>query len=201
MNLEIERRKDEIKLVCLHEAGHYLMAKELKFLTGSIKVCFHRNSGHQGSSDISIWNKGQDDINKIKSFLRNRLKVLYAGVLAESINLAGDYNEEHANNEWTSGGGQMDYANIRELVRFLRDITYPFTDSSQQVQKELDAITGELIGEVGDFIQKNIQLIHGIAETLATKVVAFNLTYQLSKIELNSIPKLRELYGDKNSEV
>lgn len=200
MNLELERRKKEIYLVCVHEIGHYVMAKECKFPTKGVKLQFYSPSGHDGSNTINIFNKGLDNIEKIKEFLVKRIKVLYAGVVAESMDIEGNYDPDYANNQWEKEGGRMDHANIRELVRLLRDLKHTETESEEQMNNELKTLDNDIINEVGNLIQSKIKLIHGIASSLHDKVKELNKMYELTEEELNAIPQISILYNEPNND-
>lgn len=194
MNFEIERRKKEIFLVCKHEAGHCIMAKELGFKTNGIIVKITKN-GHKASAGITILNQGIDNIEKTKEFLEKRIKVLYAGGIAESLNSSGELNEQHFAKVWEEGGGHIDHANIRELVRLLRDLVYPNTTDDDQANKELKELDDRFINEAGKIVSERIQIIEGIAQQITERIKELNIQYDFTEEDLNKIKSIRDLYG------
>ena len=121
--------------------------------------------------------------------------MLYAGVIAEATNSEGGYNHVLANREWKTGGGQNDYAKIRELTHVLRNIKFPLTVDNATAQSELDQIDSELLEKSGYLVQDRITLIHGIGDSLFHKIKKYDETYALTESELNRIPMVRDLYG------
>jgi hypothetical protein len=194
MNFEIERRKQEIFRVCKHEAGHCIMSKELGFKTNGIAVKITTN-GHKASAGITILNQGIDNIEKTKEFLEKRIKVLYAGGIAESINGSGELDKEHFAQVWEEGGGHIDHANIRELVRLLRDLVYPNTTTDEEANKELKALDDRLINEAGEIVGERIQIIEGIAQQITERINELNIQYDFTEDDLNKIKSIRDLYG------
>jgi hypothetical protein len=194
MNLILENDRERVLLVCMHEVGHYVLSKEMGFETTGICVQFERYGGHSGHSGFKSWNPKMDSLLKMKEFLEKRIKILYAGVIAECIDKEGKYDSERANIEWTIGGGRNDHSNIRELTRLIRDIDFPDTENEDEVNTQLKVIDDKLISDTGNIVFERIQLIRCLANILSDKVLDYDVEFKLTEKELNEFPSIRELY-------
>ena len=95
-------------------------------------------SGHYGEAIVILPKERIDNYDKLKIYLNQRIQILYAGVIAESMNLDRSYNTEYALNEWRNGGGMIDYAKVRELTHVLRNITYTECSNEKVYQQQLE---------------------------------------------------------------
>src|SRR5579871_4145636 len=111
--------QDRIRKICNHEAGHYIVAKEMGFETNGIAATFHTPSGHSGEAGISLWGKTINDLPQLDSYLEKRTKVLYAGAMAEATDINGIFDDIYAKKELENGGSTNDFAKIRELTQIL----------------------------------------------------------------------------------
>jgi hypothetical protein len=184
-----------IRKVCNHEAGHYILAREMKFNTHGISAMFSFPLGHSGSSGCEPWTPSIQSTNDVENYLERRVQVLYAGVIAESTDVQGNYDSNYALKEWRNGGGKDDYSKFRELIQVLRNIRYPETIEEQEAQKQLDQIDEELIQKTGGIVHERIELIHGVGDFLFRKIEEYNVNYELSENEINQIPAIKSLYG------
>lgn len=188
---------ERIKRVCNHEAGHYIVARELFFTTHGIGVQFSLGQGHSGHAVIEPWTSGISNINELETYLERRIRVLYAGAIAEAMDIEGNYHEDYALKEWKTGGSTNDHAKIRELVQTLRNIKYPQTTDEPTAQTELTKIDEDLIQQTGEIVHNRIELIYGIGDMLFQKVKGYNVKYELLETEINKVIRIRELYIDK----
>lgn len=189
-NIDLER----INRVCRHEAGHYIVARELLFKTNGISAKFQQN-GHSAHAILEPWTHSVTNIEEVQKYLERRIQVLYSGAIAEAMNINGEYNSEFALNEWNNGGSINDYAKIRELIQALRNIRYPDTKDKETAQNELDEIDGNLIQKSGEVITNRLKLIYDIADSLALKIKDYNIEYQLTESEINQIKSITEYYN------
>jgi hypothetical protein len=178
-----------VKRVCKHEAGHIIVAKHLGFTTNGISVRFLRNGGHSGEGVIEPWTPDIYNFEDLKTYLKRRIYVLYAGVISESFDENDKYDSDYAINEWRNGGGKDDYSKVRELTQVIRNITNPKTNSSENIQPELDIIDGENIQQAGKLVSESLNKIDLISSKLESKVSQYNITYSLSETEIESILK------------
>jgi len=187
---------DRVRKICNHEAGHYVVARENNFRTHGISALFNYPKGHSGDSGIEPWNPSISSIPDIEDYLERRVQVLYAGAIAEAMDIEGNYNSDYSLNEWRNGSSQNDYAKFRELIHVLRNIRHPETDDEQTAQKQLDEIDQMLIQKTDAIVYKRIKLIHGIGDTLFRKVQEYQVKYELTENEINQIKMVKTLYGE-----
>lgn len=181
----------KIQNICNHEAGHYIIAKELGFITNGMSIEI-RVDGYSGESIIEPRTSGIINFTELENYLRRRIKVLYAGVLSESYEMVNF--SEYALNEWNSGGGKDDHSKIRELTQVLRNIVYPNTGEEREAQKELNDLDNELFAQTVEIVAERLKLIRRISLILAEKVKEYNIKYSLTETEINDIPNIKELY-------
>jgi hypothetical protein len=185
-----------IKKVCNHEAGHYILAREMKFKTHGISATFTFPQGHSGSSGSEPWTPLITSVQDIEDYLERRVQVLYAGVISEAMDIKGNYNSDYALNEWRNGGGKDDYSKFRELIQVLRNIKHPETNDQQNAQKQLDFIDNLLIQKTGGIVHNRIELIYEVGDFLFRKVKEYNIKYELTEDEINQIPSIKTLFGE-----
>jgi len=184
-----------MRKICYHEAGHYVLAREKQFKTQGISVLFYFPKGHSGESGIEPWNPMIRTIPDIENYIKRRVQVLYAGAIAEAMDIDGNYDSEYALNEWKNGGSKNDYAKFRELIHVLRNISFPETTDEKIAQKQLNEIEDKLIVESGEIVQKRIKLIYKIGDLLFDKIKEYGVEYDLSEQEINKIPIIKNLYS------
>ncbi len=126
----------QILPVGCHEAGHYVVAKLLGFKTGSLKIEIKNNSPKGGSALELV--RGLSNVKDIVSYLENRVQVLFAGALAESLS-NGKIDEDLAN-IILENSSQFDFAKARELIHLIRNIKYSKAKGSD-IQDNLNEIT------------------------------------------------------------
>lgn len=186
-----------IMRICNHEAGHYIVGKELNFTTHGISVSVNPTQGHSGHAVIEPWTPNIKSLQELCFYIERRVKVLYAGAISEAMEIDGKYDSEHALREWITGGSVNDHAKIRELVQALRNVRYPDTTDELLIQTELTRIDEELIQSAGEIVRNRIELIHGIGDMLLQKIKLYNTKYELLETEINEVKMVRELYIDK----
>lgn len=181
----------KIENICNHEAGHYIIARELGFSTNGMSIEM-RTNGHSGESVIEPWTSGINNFTELENYLKRRIKVLYAGVISESFEM--ENCSDYALNEWKSGGGKDDHSKIRELTQVLRNIIYPNTKNEPEAQKELTNLDSELFAQTVEIVKNRLNLIHGISSMLSEKVKEYNIKYSLTESEINDVANIKELY-------
>lgn len=181
--------------ICMHEAGHLVVAKELKFTTHglTIRISYER---HYANAGIEPFTTGVTDIEHLITYLNRRIKVLYAGVYAESVNADGSFDHKRINNELENGGATNDYSKIRELLQTLRNVSYPKTVESGQANFEISLSKSTLMQEASRIIENRYKVIKAIAEALVQKVTNYNVQYELTETEISQIPEVEEFLND-----
>ncbi len=188
---------NRIKRICNHEAGHYIVARELLFITHGIAVQFDPIQGHTGHAVIEPWTPNITSITEISVYLERRIKVLFAGAISEAMEVTGEFDADYACRDWKTGGSTNDHSKIRELVQTLRNIKYPQTTDEAAAQIELTKIDKDLIQKTFEIVQNRIELIHEIGNMLFQKVKDYLVKYELLETEINQVKRIRELYIDK----
>lgn len=188
--------KNRIKKICTHEAGHYIVARELSFKSHKISATFYFPTGQSGESIIEHFTPSINNLKELETYLERRIKVLYAGTIAEAMEENGDYNSDYALDEWRKGGGMNDYAKIGELTQALRNIRYPETIEKTNAQIELDIIDKGLFKQSATIVYERIELIYGVGDMLLQKVKKYNIKYILAESEIDTIKRVKDLYID-----
>lgn len=196
MNQKIKYKDyNKIKKICTHEAGHYVVARELKFKTHGIEVYFENNGNHKGQSILEPRTPGIKSIVNLELYLERRIIVLFAGAIAEKMNIRGDFNPDEAIKEWNNGGSMNDHAKIRELVHILRNIKFPDTVNENMAQSELTHFDRILNYKAYEIVQDRIELIFELGDLIFQKIKFYNTWYELSDSEINNVENIKILYN------
>lgn len=168
-----------------HEAAHYVAAKKLGFKTGDLSLeLTHLGEGHNGGSEI-ILSKDLNDINDVISYLRNRITVLYSGVLGESLS-QGKVDNEYACGE-LNRGAVNDFAKCRELLQILNNICNS-NSNDQEAQNNLQLINDELWKLATELVENENQIIEGLGQRVASEIKNFNEKFILTNKEIEALP-------------
>lgn len=184
-NMIMGHDSERIRKICTHEAGHYVIAKDLSFITKGISVMFDFPPAHSGESTIEPWTPSIITFKELENYLERRIKVLFAGVMAEAMEKVGNYNQEYALNEWKRKGGMSDHAKIRELMQVIRNINHPETKDSSEIQ--LTSIDEKLFNESLKMVMEKISLINRIAGMIIKKIKQYKVKYELTEIEIDTL--------------
>lgn len=176
-------KMSRVKKICRHEVGHNVIAKLFGFNPGSIEMNFSPN-GHSGASNCEPWRPGVSSFEILKVNLETRIKILYAGAMAEAFTDDGGVDSEYALSEWKTGGAMNDYAKIRELMHVLRNITYPETTDESAAQKELNQLDNAIFQETANLVLLNRTLIERLTDLVVSKVDFYDVNYLISVEEL-----------------
>ena len=98
-----QQDQKRIKLICNHEAGHYIVGRELSFKTHGITIVVQPFQGHSATAVIEPWTPSIDDLQKLRIYLERRIQVLFAGAIAEAMDENGKYDSDYALKEWRTG--------------------------------------------------------------------------------------------------
>jgi hypothetical protein len=141
--------------VARHEAGHIVMARKIGFSTGGIKI-----SSLQAQAEIDLF-PSITNTTEALAFLEGRVKVLYAGALAESLH-DGEIDCERTNG-FLESTATHDFAKIRELVRIAAGILSPGV-SKKDFEAELERVNQTWGREAGEIVEANANLIHALVD-------------------------------------
>lgn len=153
--------------IARHEAAHTVIARSLCFVTNKVRVRANTGGGADGQSDIDLDRRLQD-MDDIRTYLRERLSVLYAGVIAETM-LAGqvDRDEAYKNLETHS---KDDYSKIRELLKVLAGIE---CGPDEDFQTVLSRVEDEAWDRTSALVIRFDNIIEQLANTLRADARTF----------------------------
>ncbi len=188
------------RTVAQHEMGHYVVARLLGFRTSDVSIELTGPiNGHRGEAAV-ILGAPIRTLEEAGSYLRRRIQVLYAGVLAETLpprqSPTKGVNEKEAIKilKTPGNGAEQDYAKARELIQMLRNIEHPEDAiEDDELQQQVTALDLELWSSSIDLVQTHEDLIVGLAINLVDRVQRINERIVLSASALDDIPALSAL--------
>ncbi|RUO34094.1 hypothetical protein [Aliidiomarina soli] len=188
MKMSSYRRK-QLQKIGQHEVAHYIVARILGFEVGGISLKItHIHDGHEAGSIIKLYG-GLSDISDVSTYLENRIIVLYAGVLGESIE-NGEVNNTYALEELHKGG-KSDFDKVRELLQVLNNIKYPNAHNEDDANKNLDFINNCLWNKAAKLVGEEHAIITGLGSRLASEVNLVGDEFKLSHEEIDLLPSIQ----------
>lgn len=151
--MEWSDRSTLVKVI-RHEFGHIVAAKTGGFTTGSVTL--KKNSA---GAAINIM-PAVSTIEEVRSFLERRIVVLYAGVLAESLEKGKITGEPQKLLETTAAD---DYSKVRENLRLLTGTYFSTNPDRKEFQEKMDAIDDALRKSAMLLVETNAKLIADLA--------------------------------------
>jgi hypothetical protein len=191
--------RDLAQLIGRHEAGHYIVALALGFRPGDLKLkIIGPIEGHEAGAGIKL---GQPLTNRedILQYLKKRVQVLYAGVLAQSLEQKKINND--AALEYITNHGKDDYSKVRELVHLIRNIEYPDDNSEEEKQRHLNEITDDLWNRAAAIVEAEHELINGLGRRLASEVKEVNVEARLTEETICQLPAIIKRFGPVSGQV
>lgn len=177
-----------------HESGHFVVAKVLGFKTGCIgMIITDIQGGHKGEAEIELASK-LDDIESVEKYLKDRIIVLYAGALSESLNL-GKIDNERALDIIRNGGGSNDHAKAKELIHLLRSIRAPDISDPKEIQAGLDSIDAECWKNAAELVEAESVIIDWLGSRIASEVKLIGINYKLEGREIESLPEIKKRFS------
>ena len=146
-----------------------------------------------GFSDVRLARNlpSKDDV---VLFLKDRVKVLYAGALAQSLTATGIDNAA-ANNAVKKPDAKHDYDLARELIRVLGNIQ---DDLSCFPEDEVNRRLGDISGELWEFVHgevlKERKPIEEIGSKLADRALSNGFAYKLPVEDINKLPSVSKRF-------
>lgn len=179
--------------VAKHELGHLVAARACGFKTGECTVKLSLNGGmvgHQGTSEIILIEPlATPDL--LKKYLKRRIVVLFAGVLAESLKETNEVDDAYAVQELESGGATTDFKVVSELRWILRNLCHPIDASHEDARDQAAALQSELWQFTAKFVQDHAPLICGLATRLSCRISRFNEAATLTAQEIDAAPVMQ----------
>lgn len=192
-----ERARTTAQSVARHEAGHYVVGRVLGFQTGDITIqLFYtfQGPGHKGGASITL-HEETSTLEAVQLYLERRVQVLYAGVLAEAMNVqTGEIDAQMAIKHLKEGGAS-DHIKAREAMQLIRNIRHGRADSDEQVQAQLQAIHSELWNKAGEIVTTEGALIKSLSIRLRQMVKNVGPEYVLSADELDRMDGIRDRFS------
>ncbi len=179
--------------------GHYVVARLMGFTTGSVSIELKDYMyGVQGSAAI-VPARPLRSIDDVVDYLGRRVRVLYAGAIAETIETSNpnkQVDEEAAGKRFSDNDPEIanDHAKAREHLQLLRNLLYPDTDSHAcAIQAELDAINDKLWQSTILLVQQHHKVIAGLASNLSSRVKRVKVEAVISAEELETLEAVKKL--------
>ena len=184
--------KEVCQRLGIHEAGHYVVARVLGFDTGSCVIDVKLDKISGGSSEITLWRSlAHSDV---RPYLEDRIQVLMAGVLAQSLCKEGIDNDAACAATETLDG-RSDYGKTTELIQLLRNIRFPDTNCAEDVYQQLNGISEDLWTKSHNHVLAERPTIEKLGEHLAMKAISSGGKYTLKADEINKLPAIKKRFG------
>jgi hypothetical protein len=148
--------------VLRHEFGHLVAARDQGFTTGEVEL-----KPTTGAAVINII-PSLKDLQDVQQFLAKRIRVLYAGVLAQSL-VRSKINTVVANT-FLDTTAPNDYAKLRELVRTLAGIEHHDATDYDDFEAKMKGTNDRLYGDAIKIVETNAELIVDLAIFAMSKI-------------------------------
>jgi hypothetical protein len=180
MCIQIDRTED-----VRHEFGHLVVAKALRFETGSIEILPDQAKAH---IMLKPNLKSMDDV---AQYGRKRIQVLYGGAGAQALDASGIVDGNRA--KLLLGTTAInDHAKIRELLRIVSAIEHPEAESYDDRGRVTTTIDTDLRLKTGALIESNSKLIVALTKFLLTRM-GLTIPFTLPAKEIDEFPGISQL--------
>jgi hypothetical protein len=182
-----------------HELGHYVVARATGFRTDGIKFTITKADDYRAEAGIKPA-ESLKTVDAATKYLRRRIKVLYSGVIAETLptDHAGlALNNKQALNiiEDPRKGAGYDYAKVRELCHVLRGMEYTETDptDNDKVKVEYDSIEPQLWNDAYSIVEKYAGTIKTVGQGIFARIRYPGFKVVLSELDMNGFPEIHAI--------
>ena len=141
-----------------HEFGHHIVARALGFAPGDVSAEISGNAGGSSAIDTS---RPLSTVLDIAQFCEDRIKILYAGVLAET--LSGEAIDVDTAIKLAHTTGKVDHMMVQQLCNLLRNIRYA-SDLKPEAEKKMQADEFRLWNESTQLVMQYAPLIQDLAK-------------------------------------
>lgn len=186
MGLDEDAKERAFKL-SLHEVGHYVVGEVVGFEMDEIKLKLETTGGGGGGAVVEPYRKA-DTLDLAKRFVEDRLKVLYAGCIAET--LKDDKVDKESCKSCFRIGATQDFAKIRELLYLLRC----FDGGGQDF---IEAKNAELSKAACEIILSELKVVKALATALAGRVQKMGCEYIFTRADIEAVPEFAERFQDR----
>lgn len=176
-------RRDVIR----HELGHWVASRLQGFTTGAIRVF-----DDHASAELDLVVPALSDAGDIVAYIRRRITVLYAGMIAESLLSETDIDAKKVEHlrETTSSD---DYGKIKELLRVWGGMRVTVGANPIDFQNVVQGLEIEIANETAAMIVANAKAIRAAAWEFDKRLKARN-TNLLEPVEVEQFLKERGLH-------
>lgn len=203
-DLQTRLRKKALS-IAKHECGHWLMAARLDFMPVDITITIiNLADGYCGGTSIILQNKIKS-LADLKSYVRRRVGVLFAGTFAESLSRVGKVDLAFAKNRLEgdrasnplsigsgSGSAQDDFGKIRELLSILRSAQYGTPSSEAEHECQLRELQTPIWNRSGEIIEEDSTTILCLGEAIAARVQAIATPFGMKGYEIRNLPSIKD---------
>lgn len=170
--------------LCRHESGHHVVARMCGFRTGTIHLKVDLNGGRSGQAKV-ILSGAVDNLDKVETYLENRVKILYAGAAAEA--LRGKWVDQcQAKEILGKTGGETDWARARDCIQLLRNVKFPDEDDDKEIQNQLEGLNQASWSDTVSMVEKSADVIDRLVEMMKGKVTP-NALVIISQAEIEEV--------------
>ena len=198
--MNFEEDEMEIQLpVARHEFGHYAVARSFGFATTDVVLAGKaRQVGPAGTAGLKLLQPLRSTP-EVVGYCESRIKILFAGVLAEA--LEGGVIDIDRAILYAETTGSHDHAKVRELLQIIRCISHPETTDDDTANAELKSLSDRLWSEAGKIVQDLSVFIECMArELLKRQVTAFKDTI-FTEAELSVHPLVMRTFSPLQSNI
>lgn len=178
--------------VVRHEAGHWLLAEHYRFKAGDILI--ERLDGfenYRGGSEIYLA-KAFGECRDVEVYLNQRIQVLYAGAIAESIDATGNVDSDKACAILTKGTGKNDFDKSQELIHVLRSLLHGVPEHKTACREQIDDLSKTIWEAAIGVVEGLSPLIEDIAKHLMERTQSSETTFGIRERSIRDIPKISE---------
>lgn len=184
-------KSDEVLPFAIHEAGHYVVGTILRFKQEKMTINIISAREHSANAVILL-GEGLDSLENVVDYCERRIKVLYAGAIAEA-KFRNKLSNEGVDEILAYGGGKSDFDKARELFRFHRGIRHPKTTDMEESDKQLLDLGNEMINAAVEIVEDNYETILSLGNELAKLVQKYGKEYILERNKIEEVPLYKEL--------
>lgn len=182
--------------IARHEAGHFVIARVLGFRVNSISIQLDPAYGYNAETSVTPCEK-LSSLEKVTEYLRRRVRVLYAGALAETLSSRASRAIGYvAFEQLQRGNATRDYVKIRELAYTLRNIQHSDCDPADDAEltQQINDVENLLREETVELVDRHVVAIIDAGEYVACRIRPEERIV-VSSQELAALPSLKALAG------
>jgi hypothetical protein len=176
-----------------HEAGHFIVGRVRGFEVRDCTATLLDGRGRISGGSQIIWARSLGSTDAVIHYLETRIEILYAGSLAESLNLLGKVDWELAQESLQHKSGQDDNAQVRELLYILRSLKFSDSGSDTELLEQRTTLGEALWTRAAAVVETEHTVIRAIASHLAEQMmrVPFKTPVRLLAAQIDTLPEIK----------